>query len=426
MLRAKYSMSFPRSVRRFGGISCCLGLATIASCSNSGPAGGAGTGGTTNLGDVSTGGAGGNAVVDGGGASGATGLGVGTWINRTAGTTAAGLPWVDVASDASGTNLVAVTTIGTGNPDGNIWTSADAGVTWSNRTKGTTVSGQYWQSVASDATGTNLVAVTRFTGILPGGEDVWTSADGGATWTKRTTVSSTARGAVGPTIVSDSTGKHIVLADGDIWSSDDSGASWTDRTAATSAAAQTWVDMASDSTATHLVGITAYGDILTSADAGATWSNRTTGTAASGLDWQGVASDASGTTLVAVCNASLSSSGILHGGDIWVSADSGTTWTNRTTGTAASGQLWVSVASDAAGTNLVAASANGIGADIWTSLDSGTTWLNETKGTTASGQQWAKVASDASGARLVSVTTNGAPGARDAGTPCCFGDIWTH
>jgi hypothetical protein len=59
-------------------------------------------------------------------------------------------------------------------------------------------------------------------------------------------------------------------------------------------------------------------------------------------------------------------------------------------------------------------------------LDSGTTWLNETKGTTASGQQWAKVASDASGARLVSVTTNGAPGARDAGTPCCFGDIWTH
>jgi len=57
---------------------------------------------------------------------------------------------------------------------------------------------------------------------------------------------------------------------------------------------------------------------------------------------------------------------------------------------AASGKLWVSVASDAAGTHLVAASAHGIGADIWTSLDSGTTWLNETAGTTASGQQWAR------------------------------------
>jgi hypothetical protein len=96
------------------------------------------------------------------------------------------------------------------------------------------------------------------------------------------------------------------------------------------------------------------------------------------------------------------------------------------TGTAASGHLWVSVASDAAGTHLVAASAHGIGNDIWTSSDSGTTWLNETTGTTASGQQWARVASDASGARLVSVTTNGAPVAGGPGGPCCFGDIWTN
>jgi hypothetical protein len=88
--------------------------------------------------------------------------------------------------------------------------------------------------------------------------------------------------------------------------------------------------------------------------------------------------------------------------------------------------LWVSVASDAAGTHLVAVSAHGKGNDIWTSSDSGTTWLNETTGTTASGQQWARVASDASGARLVSVTTNGAPVAGGLGGPCCFGDIWTN
>jgi hypothetical protein len=357
----------------------------------------------------------------GGSGGGGRGSDVGTWINRTAGTAAAGLPWTGVASDSTGMKLVAVNRAGSPEPTGDVWTSTDAGATWTNTTTGTAASGQSWRSVTSDSTGTRLVAITVFTGIGPGGEDVWTSGDSGATWTKQTTLTFTARLVVGPTVVSDSSGAHVVIADGDIWASADSGATWIDQTAGTSAAAQDWVDIAADSTAAHLVAITAYGDIWTWADGGATWTNRTTGTAASGQDWQGVASDATGTSLVAVCHDSLTAGGVLYGGDIWTSADSGVTWTNRTADTAASGNEWMAVASDANGGHLAAVSAHGRANDVWTSADAGATWTNQTTGTPASGQQWVAVASDMTGTHLVALSSD-PPG----GGPCCFGDIWTN
>jgi hypothetical protein len=65
-----------------------------------------------------------------------------------------------VASDSTGIHLVALTGLSGVNPNGDVWTSADAGATWTNRTKGTQASGQRWESVASDATGIHLVAVS--------------------------------------------------------------------------------------------------------------------------------------------------------------------------------------------------------------------------------------------------------------------------
>ncbi len=355
----------------------------------------------------------------GGSGGGGRGSDVGSWINRTAGTAAARLPWIGVASDSTGTQLVAVTA-GL-EPAGGVWISPDAGATWANVTTGTAASGQSWRSVTSDSTGNHLVAITVFNVIGPPGEDVWTSADAGTTWTKRTTVTSTSTFVVGPTVVSDSGGTHVVIADGDIWTSADSGATWIDQTAGTAAAAQAWVDIAADSTAAHLVAITAYSDIWTSGDGGATWTNRTIGTEASGQDWQGVASDSTGTNLVAVCKRFGSAGGVPRGGDIWTSADAGVTWTNRTAGTAASGKDWIAVASDSGGGRLVAASAHGLANDVWTSADAGATWRNETTGTPASGQQWLAVASDTTGTHLVALSSD-PPG----GGPCCRGDIWTN
>jgi len=60
-------------------------------------------------------------------------------------------------------------------------------------------------------------------------------------------------------------------------------------------------------------------------------------------------------------------------------------WTNRTTGTSASGQSWTTITSSSDGTKLAAIA---YGGDIWTSADSGTTWINRTTGMSASGLHW--------------------------------------
>jgi hypothetical protein len=72
---------------------------------------------------------------------------------------------------AEGTYLVAVAGANTG---GDIWTSANGGANWADRTSAAggnpTAHDLFWASVASDATGTHLVAVS-------GGGDIWTSAN---------------------------------------------------------------------------------------------------------------------------------------------------------------------------------------------------------------------------------------------------------
>jgi hypothetical protein len=149
---------------------------------------------------------------------------------------------------------------------------------------------------------------------------------------------------------------------------------------------------------TKLAGVEYAGDIWASTDSGATWTNQTTGTAASGLWWGNITSSADGAKLAAT----------VYSGDIWTSDDSGATWTNQTTGTAASGFNWESITSSADGTKLAAIVQHG---DIWTSDDSGVTWTNQTTGTAASGLQWGSITSSADGTKLV-VTTY-------------YGDIWT-
>jgi photosystem II stability/assembly factor-like uncharacterized protein len=74
-----------------------------------------------------------------------------------------------VASSSDGTKLVAVAL------GGQIYTSADSGVSWTARE---TDSSRYWQSVASSSDGTKLVAVVELGYI-------YTSTDSGLTWTAR-------------------------------------------------------------------------------------------------------------------------------------------------------------------------------------------------------------------------------------------------
>lgn len=134
-------------------------------------------------------------------------------------------------------------------------------------------------------------------------------------------------------------------------------------------------------------------------------------------------------------------------------SDSGTTWTDRTTGTAATDKNWASVVSSSDGINLVAV-VNG--EDIWTSTgrfiqtfyrsillvkilhwrrsymltssdnthsisvflsssDSGLTWIDQTIGTAIAYKKWISIASSSDGVKLVAV----------ASSPSGKGNIWT-
>jgi hypothetical protein len=399
-----------------------LWAAAMAGCGGD-LAGGAAPGATG--GGVSTDGAPPSGVAVGTGASGAGGGGDssigtggyagGSWVDRTARTAADRLDWRHVASDATGTRLVAVASVGGPNPvaNANIWTSSDAGASWTNRTAGTDASGQRWAWVASDATGARLVAATT---PATNGQtaDVWTSSDAGATWIKRASIDPLFGRSV---VASDATGTRLALAVGDVWTSPDGGITWTDQTLATPGGLAYCYALASDATGDRLVAIASppggAADVWTSADAGQTWTNRTQGTAGAGQYWWDLASDATGAHLVAVSRGTAQD----QTGDVWTSADFGATWINGTNGAAGANQPFAAAASDATGTNLVAAGASG----IWRSADAGASWTNETALTAAYGQEWVSVAADAAGTHLVALS-NSNPGIG----LCCMGSIWTR
>ena len=217
--------------------------------------------------------------------------------------------WTSVASDSAGVHLVAAS----GGQQGDIWTSSNSGATWTNQTTSGPAHGQPWASVASDATGTNLVAASGggpwdCSAIAaseadepPYAGDLWTSSDSGATWTDRTP-SGPAHLLDWASVASDSTGTNLVAVGAGIWTSADAGQTWTQQT--TSSQQACWVSVASDSTGVYLVAASGVesetGDIWTSADSGVTWTNQTAGTSASGQIWRAVTSDSTGTHLVAI------------------------------------------------------------------------------------------------------------------------------
>jgi hypothetical protein len=159
------------------------------------------------------------------------------------------------------------------------------------------------------------------------------------------------------------------------------------------------------------VAVVRGGDIWTSADYGSTWTNQTATSSAHGLWWQAVTSDASGNDLVAAVQFG---PGGASGADLWRSVNAGASWTNLTAGTPATGQAWSCIASDSTGTHLVAGTygssfATPLYANLWESSDSGVTWTNQT-GSTNYGA-WAAVTSSVDGTRLAAAFA---------------GDIWSY
>lgn len=285
-----------------------------------------------------------------------------TWVDRAPSGAAHIQQWTAVASDSSGTNLVAVVNGFYDRPDsnaaefsGDVWTSADSGATWIDQTASSPAHRQAWRSIASDASGTNLVAVTAgLGGFGPGA--IWTSTDAGVTWTNRTAALATTGEQSWSSVASDATGQNLVAVGGGsgVWASTDGGVTWTDRTPADPKFQATygdqvegWSSVASDATGTKLVAAVDTGDVWTSTNGGVTWSD--TGPATSWQVWFSVASDSTGTNLVAV-------DGLVNGdnGEVWTSTNGGVTWTDQATRNPAAAGPWHAVASNAAGDHVVA------------------------------------------------------------------------
>lgn len=282
-------------------------------------------------------------------------VGNATWFSTNSGmnwaqSTSSGGSYA-VASSADGTKLVSVTY------GGGIYTSTDSGASWTK----STASVENWQSVASSADGTKLVAVTYggVGGLSPttnGG--IYTSTDSGNSWTK--TAAPTVDGTLGlvanwESVASSADGTKLVAASYQtengggvgIVPSANAGASWM----FSSALIVSWYSIASSSNGATLVAANTAG-IWISTNSGTSWIQTvaTTMGGYAGIGGQALASSSDGTKMVAI---------VL--GRIYTSTNSGTTWTQQTN--APMNDDFNSIASSSDGTKLVAVAPSGGG--IW-------------------------------------------------------------
>ena len=215
------------------------------------------------------------------------------------------------------------------------------------------------------------------------------SGGGSCFWTPYTTAAPTGGTFNYPNSMASSTdgAKLAYTVNGDyIYTSTDGGANWTKRT---NAGARSWYDIASSSDGTKLLAAEGGGDpgdLYLSTNSGSTWTLQSTG--AGQQMWQAVALSADGTKRVAA----------YEGGKL--RRYNGSSWSQLTNSGAYD---WAGIDSSSDGTKLVAVeySSGGTGGYIWTSADSGSTW---TQRTAAGNRYWYHVASSADGMTIAAAT----------------------
>lgn len=224
--------------------------------------------------------------------------------------------WESAASSADGMKLVTADVT-----PGYIYTSTDGGTTWTPRMSS---GSRQWTGLASSADGTKLIAVG-------GGNAVYISNDSGVTWSLHSPV--TGSSAVWSSAASSTDGLHLAITSlsgttGYIYTSSNGGATWTQRTAA---GMRNWQGIASSAGGMKLAavargaaGTTLTYYVYTSTDGGATWN----GQIGSGLRyWSRIASSYDGSRLAAI--AATDVAGL--NGTLYLSSDSGVNWTPVTT-----------------------------------------------------------------------------------------------
>ena len=288
--------------------------------------------------------------------------------------------WNSVASSADGSKLVAAS-------DGAIYTSTDSGAAWT----ATSAPITNWISVASSADGVKLFAAVN-------GGGIYTSLDSGAAWmltsapiTNWTSVACSADGGKALAVAAGSLHPYFAQ-EGSIYTSSDSGTNWV----VSSAPLGRWIAVASSADGNKLVAVQPF-EICTSKDSGATWAT----TNAPGYT-ASIACSSAGSLLL------LGGADPFHmpyGGCLLVSTNCGMNWEGCNAGTVGRG----SVACSADGRTLIGAggpptSPLGTRIDVvQTSTNSGVTWARAD----APAMSWTSVASSADGGKLVAVVGGG-------------------
>lgn len=154
------------------------------------------------------------------------------------------------------------------------------------------------------------------------------------------------------------------------------GESWEEQTAS---GERIWTQLAVSADGTRLAATTEGGQIYISSDSGLTWTARE-----SNRPWSGIACSADGTRLAAT----------VAGGQIYVSSDLGATWT-----AVENARNWTGITCSADGMNLAAVDHGGF---IHTSADHGMTWAPREEQ-----HAWRTIASSSDGTRLAAAVEGG-------------------
>jgi hypothetical protein len=285
----------------------------------------------------------------------------------TGGTGPAGAPWPSLASSADGMTLAAACSFFSDHSlSSGVWLSHDGGENWALTSLLPDAS---WAAVACSADGRRLVAAAG-DGPLATLPYVgpWRTTGAPATSWRALALSED--------------GSKLAAVDGNyIYTSTNFGTSW----AMTSAPSGSWQSVAFSAAGSRLLAAGWSGFIYISTNSGATW----TQTTAPGLGWAAVAISADGAKLAAAP----------YSGRLYVSSDAGASFTSS-----GPSNSWSSVASSADGTRLAAASPDlfGGGGLIYVSTNSGATWTP----TSDPSNYWTSVASSGDGTQLVAAATD--------------------
>ena len=280
-----------------------------------------------------------------------------TWTERTTGSTRS---WSTISLSSTGQYQSAVV-------DGrNIWTSSDFGVTWTERTTGST---REWKFISLSSTGQYQSAVVN-------SGNIWTSSDFGVTWTERYGPGSGLSISLSRTGQYQSTGKSN---GGKIWTSSDYGVSWT--SISSTPGDLLWVSISLSGTGQYQSAVEEFyastgGKIWTSSNFGVTWTKRT---APGSQKWYSISLSSTGQY----------QSAVVDGGNIWTSSDFGVSWTSRATTL-----KWNSISLSSSG-QYQNATAYGAGSTIWTSTNFGVTWVQRSTATKTNA--FTRIKSSASG-----------------------------